>query len=142
METLGLRHAALYVRDPQASKAFYEKVLGMTVEWEPDADNVYLTSGGQDNLAIHRRADEAAPAGSDEFGYGPAQRLDHLGFALPTIESVDAWYERVKGHGAKILRDVKTHRDGARSFYFSDLDGTIIQVIYHPPIAARAAGNN
>ena len=34
-------------------KAFYVDVLGFRVEWEPDPDNVYLTSG-VDNLALHR----------------------------------------------------------------------------------------
>ena len=32
----------------------------------------------------------------------------------------------------------KTHRDGARSFYFHDPDGVLIQLIYHPPISNQA----
>ena len=39
-------------------KRFYVDVLGFAVEWEPDPDNVYLTSG-RDNLALHRAADAA-----------------------------------------------------------------------------------
>ena len=34
-------------------KRFYVDLLGFAVEWEPDADNVYLSSG-IDNLALHR----------------------------------------------------------------------------------------
>ncbi len=68
---LGLRHLALNVRDMAAMKAFYVGVLGFAVEWEPDPDNVYLTSG-RDNLALHRaddcrgpgRAGGARPSGS------------------------------------------------------------------------------
>ena len=127
MKTLGLRHAALNARDPQLSKEFYIRVLKMTLEWEPDAENIYLTSAGQDNLAIHKM-----PAGNAE---GP-QTLDHIGFALPTIEDVDLWFAWVKSQGAKIVREIKTHRDGARSFYMTDPDGIVIQMIYHPPIAA------
>jgi catechol 2,3-dioxygenase-like lactoylglutathione lyase family enzyme len=126
MRTFGLRHVALNVRDPQASKEFYVRVLRMELEWEPDADNVYLTSGGQDNLALHRAAG-AAGGGS----------LDHIGFALPSAEDVDAWYAWVKDQGAPVVRELKTHRDGARSFYFTDPDGIIIQMIHHPPISAR-----
>ena len=127
MKTLGLRHAALNVRDPQISKEFYIRVLKMTLEWEPDAENIYLTSGGQDNLAIHKM-----PAGTAE----EPQRLDHIGFALPTVEDVDLWYAWVKAQGATIAREIKSHRDGARSFYITDPDGIVIQMIYHPPIAA------
>ena len=49
----GLRHLALSVRDLDAMKRFYVDLLGFAVEWEPDADNVYLSSG-IDNLALHR----------------------------------------------------------------------------------------
>jgi catechol 2,3-dioxygenase-like lactoylglutathione lyase family enzyme len=129
MQTLGLRHVALNCADPQATKRFYVNVLKMDVEWEPDADNVYLTSGGQDNLALHR-----APNSSG----GGAQALDHIGFVLPTASDVDEWYQWVMSHKAKILREIKTHRDGARSFYISDPDGVTIQMIYHPPIAEKA----
>ena len=34
-------------------KRFYVDLLGFAVEWEPIADNVYLSSG-IDNLALHR----------------------------------------------------------------------------------------
>ena len=49
----GLRHLALGVRQLEAMKRFYVDLLGFEVEWEPDADNVYLSSG-VDNLALHR----------------------------------------------------------------------------------------
>src|SRR4029077_20136798 len=64
----GLRHLALNVRDLAAMKRFYVDVLGFAVEWEPDPDHVYLSSG-IDNLALHR-----APSGAQ----GPGA-LDHLG---------------------------------------------------------------
>jgi hypothetical protein len=28
----------------------------------------------------------------------------------------------------------RTHRDGARSFYCADPEGTVVQVIFHPPL--------
>jgi catechol 2,3-dioxygenase-like lactoylglutathione lyase family enzyme len=141
MKTLGLRHVAIQVIDPQKSKNWYMHVLKMDLEWEPDAENVYLTSGGHDNLAIHKsqpssHAPGTAPS-SDSFG--SAQLLDHIGFALPSLEDVDAWYKWVQSQNVKILREIKTHRDGARSFYMQDPDGVVIQMIYHPPIAARAS---
>ena len=41
------------MRDLDAMKRFYVDLLGFAVEWEPDPDNVYLSSG-IDNLALHR----------------------------------------------------------------------------------------
>lgn len=104
------------------------RVLRMELEWEPDPENAYLTSGGQDNLAIHK-----AEADSDGGGL-----LDHIGFALPSLEAVDEWYEWMRSQGVTFLREIKTHRDGARSFYIRDPDGVVIQMIYHPPIAKRS----
>ena len=51
--TLGLKHLALKVTDLKRSQAFYETLFGMQVVWQPDAENVYLSSGG-DNLALHQ----------------------------------------------------------------------------------------
>jgi catechol-2,3-dioxygenase len=130
MNTLGMRHVALNVQDPQKSKDFYMRVLKMDLEWEPDPDNVYLTSGGRDNLAIHKAKDATAASG---------QRLDHIGFILPTTADVDAWYAWALSHQVPIAQGIKTHRDGARSFYMKDPDGIVIQMIYHPPIATREA---
>ena len=52
-KTSGLRHVALFVANLEACVDFYTRLLGMNIEWQPDADNVYLTSGN-DNLALHR----------------------------------------------------------------------------------------
>ena len=123
---LGLRHVALNVRDVQKSVAFYCTVLGMRVEWQPDKDNVYLTSGG-DNLAIHK-----LPEGSESSLF---QNLNHLGFVVARPEDVDQIALRIQSHGIPLEQPVKTHRDGSRSFYFRDPDGILIQLLYHPPIS-------
>ena len=125
--TLGMRHVALNVSDLETCEHFYTGLLGMSVEWRPDADNVYLTSGN-DNLALHRVA-----------GHSPAaagQRLDHIGFFIASEEQVDEWFRFLQAHDVEIKAPPRTHRDGARSFYCSDPEGTIVQVISHPPIAS------
>ena len=124
--TLGLRHVALNVRDIGMCEHFYVDLLGMAVEWRPDADNVYLTSGN-DNLALHRVDETAAAAG---------QRLDHVGFFIASPEQVDDWHNFLKANEVVIKATPRTHRDGARSFYCADPEGTIVQIIFHPPMVA------
>lgn len=126
--TLGMRHVALNVRDMEACEHFYVDLLGMSVEWCPDPDNLYLSSGN-DNLALHRAGE--APA---EHG----QRLDHIGFFIATPAQVDEWFDFLQASSVVIKAPPRTHRDGARSFYCSDPDGNTVQVIYHPPMVAGA----
>ena len=126
--TGGLRHVALYCADLEACQRFYVELLGMQVEWQPDNDNVYLTSGN-DNLALHR-----ADRGHDMSG---AQHLDHIGFIIRDPDQVDEWYRFFVDQGVRIKAEPRTHRDGARSFYCQDPDGNTIQMIYHPPIADK-----
>ena len=123
---LGLRHVALNVRDVRRSLSFYSTVLGMKLEWMPDEENAYLTSG-LDNLALHQ-----LPKGNEP---GPVQIVHHIGFIVRRPEDVDQWAKRVRDAGIPLAAEPKTHRDGARSFYFQDPDGLLIQLIYHPPIS-------
>jgi catechol 2,3-dioxygenase-like lactoylglutathione lyase family enzyme len=123
---LGLRHVALNVRDVQKSLEFYTSVMGMELEWMPDADNAYLTSG-HDNLALHKLPDGVSS--------GTPQLVHHIGFIVRNPDDVDKWAERVRRAGLELAAEPKTHRDGARSFYFHDPDGLLIQLIYHPPIS-------
>lgn len=124
--TTGMRHVALNVADVQACRGFYVDIMGMRIEWQPDAENLYLTSGN-DNLALHKSAVEL-PENSP-------QRLDHIGFILRKAEDVDLWYDFLCTHGVRIVLPPKTHRDGARSFYCLDPENNRVQIIYHPPIA-------
>ena len=123
---LAMHHIALYVENFAACEAFYTELLGMQVEWRPDADNVYLT-GGWDNLALHRAGGAPAP--------DAAQRLDHLGFVLPDAAAVDSWHDYLRAHGIRMVAAPRTHRDGARSFYCLDPAGNRVQFIHHPPLA-------
>ena len=100
MGIMGLRHLALNVGDPQASKRFYCENFGMRVVWEPDPDNVYLSSG-VDNLALHRKP----PAGE-----GP---LDHLGFIVETPDDVDRLAGEFEARGVRLAARPRDHRDGS-----------------------------
>lgn len=110
-------------------RRFYVERLGFAVEWEPDADNVYLTSG-TNNLALHR-ADPGAAAGPG--------RLDHLGLLVRHADDVDGWAAYLDEHGVPLKARPRTHRDGARSLYLEDPDGNTIQIIHHPPISGGGA---
>ena len=130
----GLRHLALRVTNLARSRAFYEHFLAMQVVWEPDPDNVYLSSGS-DNLALHQIG-VAELAHDQPLG---GQLLDHFGVILESPAQVDDMFRHVQQdaaqYGAAIAKPPKQHRDGSYSFYFTDPDGNVIQALYEPTIS-------
>ena len=125
--TAGMRHLALNVNNLESTLDFYTRLMGMGIEWQPDEDNYYLTSGN-DNLALHR--------GKKVIEEGSAQSLDHLGFIIDTKDEVLDWFNFLQQEKIEMLTEVKDHRDGARSFYCKDPDGNVVQIIYHPPLSS------
>jgi len=124
-----MRHIALKVRDAARAKKFYQELLGMDVVWEPDPENVYLSSGC-DNLAIHQ-VGEAFLKSAEE------RQLDHLGFIVESIERVKELEQEFRRQGVTIVHPFKIHRDGSASFYCADPDGIVIQMLYEPTLSAQ-----
>jgi catechol-2,3-dioxygenase len=106
----GMRHIALKVKDIAKAKSFYQNMLGMDVVWEPDPDNVYLSSG-YDNIALHQVTAGLASRAAE-------QQLDHF--------------------GVTIVHPFKIHRDGSASFYCADPDAIVIQMLYEPQLSPQA----
>ncbi|HEX4337192.1 MAG TPA: VOC family protein [Polyangiaceae bacterium] len=126
----GLRHVAFRCKDLAAMERFYVELLGYRIEWRPDAENVYLTSG-EDSLALH-----AEPSMS-----GEETHLDHIGILVDTPQEVDSWAEHLGKRGAELAAMPRTHRDGCRSFYVADPEGNKIQFLYHPALSGLAAAH-
>jgi len=128
-KTRGLRHLALRVRDVQVSQAFYERLFDMKLVWQPDPENVYLSTG-VDNLALHQISAEE----QKQFKPSPVDPLDHLGFLMDSPESVKALFQEVSTQGVTIVEPPKQHRDGSFSFYLADPDHNTIQVLFEPSV--------
>jgi catechol 2,3-dioxygenase-like lactoylglutathione lyase family enzyme len=126
----GLRHLALRVTDMQKSRDFYQGLLGMKTVWEPDPENVYMSSG-QDNLALH----QIPNAELSNYQQGGGQFLDHLGFLVEKPDQVEEVFKKMKTAKVKIIKPVKQHRDGSVSFYMADPDGNVVQILYEPTIS-------
>jgi catechol 2,3-dioxygenase-like lactoylglutathione lyase family enzyme len=124
----GMRHIALKVKEIRRSKVFYSENFGMKTVWEPDPENVYLSSGA-DNLALHQWPREAEPS--------TEQQLDHLGFVVESVEKVQELEKDFRARGVRIVHPFKLHRDGSASFYCADPDGIVIQLLYEPSLSRQ-----
>lgn len=124
-----MRHIALKVKDAARSTQFYRDLFGMAVVWEPDRQNIYLSSGC-DNLAIHEVPESFLTTAVEK-------QLDHLGFVVDSIERVKELEGAFRSQGVEIVQPFKVHRDGSASFYCADPDGIIIQLLYEPTLSAQ-----
>ena len=124
-----MRHVALKVKNVGQSKTFYQEILGMDVVWEPDAENVYLSSGC-DNIAIHAVSANFAASAEEK-------QLDHLGFIVESTERVKELEQEFIAKGVRIVHPFKAHRDGSASFYCADPDGIVIQMLYEPHLSVQ-----
>ena len=124
-----MRHVALKVKNVAQAKTFYQEILGMDVVWEPDAENVYLSSGC-DNIAIHAVSANFAASAEEK-------QLDHLGFIVESTERVKELEQEFIAKGVRIVHPFKAHRDGSASFYCADPDGIVIQMLYEPHLSTQ-----
>ena len=111
----GLRHLALKVTDLARSRKFYEEFFGMQVVWEPDPENVYLSSG-RDNLALH----QIPSAEVSRYRSAKDQLLDHLGFIMDSPASVDRLFTQ-----AELVELAAADEAGAVGFDEEEADAAV-----------------
>jgi catechol-2,3-dioxygenase len=122
-----LNHAVLYVRDAQASAAFYHRALGFHVVGEIGQAAVFLRASASDNhhdLALFSVGADAPLPERGRVG------LYHLAWEVPTIDDlVDA-----RAHLSEIGALVGESDHGvSKSLYAKDPDGIEFEVMWSVP---------
>ena len=123
METPGLNHIIMTVKDIKTSQAFYGNLLGF--ELKNIADGFFFSVGG---VAIFFFSSNQ-PIPDDrfnEFRIG----LDHLAFAAPSEEALQSFAERLQAAGVE-TNGVETYHTGNKYVAFRDPDN--IQLEYWLP---------
>jgi catechol 2,3-dioxygenase-like lactoylglutathione lyase family enzyme len=116
-----LRHIALAVNKLDECEQFYN-LLGMQTELKT-TDYVYLAGNG-DNISLHKI----------NAVFEGVQRLEHIGFSLDSIQSVDHLYQEAIKQRLTVLSAPKTFGIGTHSFSILDPDGIEVEFTYHPPM--------
>jgi catechol 2,3-dioxygenase-like lactoylglutathione lyase family enzyme len=116
----GLDHIVLCVRDVAATRAFYERVLGMASREERPGK--YSLQFGANKISLQDAATSPAIARDTVPGSG--------NFCLLSDTPVEAWRAHLVEQGVEILDSGL--RDGATgtiaSLYFNDPDGNLVEV--------------
>ena len=116
----------LIVKDVKQSKKFYEEVVGLTVE-KSDDDWVWFFVGEpvqKQRLAIHKGKllfEENSP-----LPEGKRWGQVHFAFEVEK-ENLDDALQKVRNKGIEIYGPVKFQWMKAKSYYFYDPDGNLVE---------------
>jgi catechol 2,3-dioxygenase-like lactoylglutathione lyase family enzyme len=122
VDTYGLTHFALAVRDPQRSLEFYRAVLGVISVYEQGDFVQAQTPGSRDVLVFERKPRQAGKIGG----------LAHFGFRLRRSEDIDRAKAAVLGAGGTI-RESGEFVPGEPYLFFFDPDGYEVEIWYEKP---------
>ena len=126
MNVKGYSEIVLIVKDIQKSKKFYEDVVDLTVE-SSDKDWVWFYVGdknGNQRLAIHKGKllfEEKSP-----LPEGKRWGQIHFAFEVDR-DNLNPAIEKVKSKGVEIFGPVDFKWIKAKSYYFYDPDGNLIE---------------
>ena len=131
-----VHHVDLTVRDPAASRAFYEAVLGfmgyaMKDEHARGFDMDLSDGKGFCSIGVMRA--EGANAGRAHDRYAPG--LHHIAWTASSREDVDALYALLLKIGATILdrpTDYPRYGPGYYAVFFADPDGLKLEYVFKP----------
>lgn len=101
---------------------FYTKVLGVSAEGD-DTHRELHTEGAGIAIFSTQGMESMAPGSMQGAGAGAGNGNVTLMFE---VKDVDAEYERLKTLGVEFVKLPETHPWGARSFWFHDPDGNIV----------------
>ncbi len=120
IETEGLTHVQLLVRDVHRSLAFYEAVFGMQVQfWDGDRMVFIGTPGRRDTITLNQ--------GDDVERAGVAGGVDHIGFRLLDKSRLDEAVAAVIDAGGRVVERGQ-HSPDHPFAYVADPDGHVIEL--------------
>ena len=123
-------HVAVVARDLDASRSFYEDVLGMRLVARPDFPFAGLWfQAGTTQIHVIATSEEAGPPGMPEFGGTMPTRGTHIAFE---VEDCDEAVRNLREAGIDIAGGPQSRPDGPRQVYIHDPDGYLIELFSTP----------
>jgi uncharacterized glyoxalase superfamily protein PhnB len=122
---MNLAGICLNTKDVPVLADFYTRVLGVSAEGDASHMELHTEGAGIAIFSIQGMED-MTPGSMRGAGAGSVTLMFE-------VKDVDAEYERLKALGVDFIMLPRTHPWGARSFWFRDPDGNIVD-FYRPPV--------
>jgi catechol 2,3-dioxygenase-like lactoylglutathione lyase family enzyme len=122
IETYGMSHVALAVRDPERSFEFYQAIFGMIAVYRGEDFIQAQTPGTFDVLVFERNPPQAGKSGG----------IAHFGFRLREAQAITAAVDAVRKAGGRIISSGE-FVPGEPYAFISDPDGYEVEIWYELP---------
>lgn len=125
--TACIAHVALYVRDLEGMRAFYERALGAHTDSAYHNPNTglsthFLSFGGECRLELMHREDRSGAQERGRAGYA------HAAFSLGSRAAVDEATAALQAAGAKLLSGPRVTGDGYYESLLQDPEGNELEL--------------
>jgi catechol 2,3-dioxygenase-like lactoylglutathione lyase family enzyme len=117
--------AAVYVDDLDRAEAFYRDVLGLALLGKEAGRHAFFRVGPATVLLLFNAA---ATQRGDRLPAHGARGPGHVAMGIPA-EGLQAWKDRLAAHGIAIEQEVPWPPGGARSLYFRDPAGNLVELL-------------
>jgi catechol 2,3-dioxygenase len=114
-------HVVLKMRDMEKARAFYCGVLGMKLaNYDPDRGMFLRFDDYHHDIAVFKTGPDADPPKKNQVG------LVHVALVVDSLDTVKAWYQRLKAHGVPIVGTAD--HAVTNSMYFEDPEGNVLEI--------------
>jgi catechol 2,3-dioxygenase-like lactoylglutathione lyase family enzyme len=122
MKLTSIKETCLYVKDLDATEAFYTRKLGLTCFDKKTSAYVFFRVGSDVLLCFNAEASKMQTILPRHFGTG------ELHFAFECLAAdYESWKRHLAEQGIAMEQEV-TWPGGTRSFYFRDPDGHAVEI--------------
>lgn len=123
MDFLKIKETCLYVHDLEKAKRFYHERLGLPVISYLSGKHLFLRAGQSVLLLFNPEDSKLKTSPPAHFGGGK----QHLAFEINGGDYEES-KRQIEGKGIEIIDEI-TWKSGKRSFYFSDPEGNVLEVV-------------
>lgn len=123
MKYLRIKETSLYIHDLEKARDFYHGLLGLPVISFLADKHLFLRAG--ESVLLLFNPEDSRLKTSPPAHYGGGKQ--HFAFEIPEAAYSDARAE-IRGMGIEIIDEI-TWASGKRSFYFSDPEGNVLEIL-------------
>ena len=120
---LKIKETCLYINDLERARAFYEGKLGLEVIGHMPGKHIFFRAGSSVLLCFNPEDSKTKVSPPAHFGGGK----QHFAFEILEVD-YELAKDEMRSKGIQITDEV-TWKSGAKSFYFEDPEGNVLEIV-------------